>query len=137
MLKCSGAQWWDVIGGDHDVGVNPIFIHYMKNIMLFAYLMRIGLLHWHYFSGFTEHGQIIVIFLYALSISLLFSFVIICWLWTSVWGRGPWFWGSVRLFITTWFPELDPNSLSITRVPIWVHLYNLPLNLWYLLFLRY
>lgn len=43
---------------------------------------------------------------------------------------GPWFWGSTRLFITPWFPDFDANTMEITKMSVWVWLYNLPLHFW-------
>lgn len=43
---------------------------------------------------------------------------------------GPWFWGSTGLFITSWFPEFDARSMQITRMSVWVRLYNLLLHFW-------
>lgn len=44
---------------------------------------------------------------------------------------GPWFWGSAGLFLTPWFPDFDPATAVITRLPIWVRLPNLPAHLWH------
>lgn len=45
--------------------------------------------------------------------------------------EGPWFWGSAGLFLTPWFPDFDPSSAIITKLPIWVRLPNLPAHLWH------
>ena len=45
--------------------------------------------------------------------------------------EGPWFWGSAGLFLTPWFPDFDPSTTIITKLPIWVRLPNLPANLWH------
>jgi len=45
--------------------------------------------------------------------------------------EGPWFWGSAGLFLTPWFPDFDPSSAIITKLPIWVRLPNLPVHLWH------
>lgn len=45
--------------------------------------------------------------------------------------EGPWFWDSVGLFLTPWFPDFDPSSATITKLPIWVRLPNLPAHLWH------
>jgi hypothetical protein len=34
-----------------------------------------------------------------------------------------------RDFLTPWFLKFDPNTMLVTRIPIWVHLPNLPLHL--------
>jgi len=44
---------------------------------------------------------------------------------------GPWFWGSAGLFLTPWFPDFDPSTAIITKLPIWVRLPNLPAHLWH------
>ena len=44
---------------------------------------------------------------------------------------GPWFWGAAGLFLTPWFPDFDPSSAIVTKLPIWVHLPNLPAHLWH------
>ena len=44
---------------------------------------------------------------------------------------GPWFWGSAGLFLTPWFPDFDPSTAVITKLPIWVRLPNLPAHLWH------
>lgn len=43
---------------------------------------------------------------------------------------GPWFWGTSGLFMTPWFPDFDPNKMTVTKMPVWVRLYNLPLHFW-------
>lgn len=45
---------------------------------------------------------------------------------------GPWFWGSAGLFLTPWFPDFDPSTAVITKIPIWVRLPNLPAHLWHI-----
>ena len=40
------------------------------------------------------------------------------------------FWGSTGLFITHWFPDFDANTMEITKMPVWVRLYNLLLHFW-------
>lgn len=45
-------------------------------------------------------------------------------------SAGPWFWGTSGLFMTPWFPYFDPNKMTVSEVPIWVRLYNLPLHFW-------
>lgn len=44
--------------------------------------------------------------------------------------EGPWFWGSTGLFITPWFPDFDPNTMTVSRLPVWARLHNLPLHFW-------
>ena len=44
---------------------------------------------------------------------------------------GPWFWGTAGLFLTPWFPNFDPSTTVITKLPIWVRLPNLPTHLWH------
>ena len=44
---------------------------------------------------------------------------------------GPWFWGLAGLFLTPWFPDFDPSTAVITKLPIWVRLPNLPAHLWH------
>lgn len=44
---------------------------------------------------------------------------------------GPWFWDSAGLFLTPWFPDFDPSTAVITKLPIWVRLPNLQVNLWH------
>ena len=44
--------------------------------------------------------------------------------------EAPWFWGSTRLFLTPWFPDFDPSSAVITKLPIWVRIPNIPAHLW-------
>lgn len=45
--------------------------------------------------------------------------------------EGPWFWGSAGLFVTPWFLEFDPNSMVVSRMPVWVRLHNLPIHFWH------
>lgn len=45
---------------------------------------------------------------------------------------GPWFWGSAGLFRTPWFPDFNPSTVVITKIPIWVNLLNLPAHLWHI-----
>jgi hypothetical protein len=42
----------------------------------------------------------------------------------------------VIFFITPWFLEIDPNTFSMTIIPIWACLLNFPLPLWNLLVLE-
>lgn len=44
---------------------------------------------------------------------------------------GPWFCDSAGLFLTPWFPDFDPATSIITKLPIWVRLPNLPAHLWH------
>lgn len=44
---------------------------------------------------------------------------------------GPWFWGSAGLFVTPWFPEFDPNTMVVSKMPVWVRLHNLPMHFWH------
>lgn len=44
---------------------------------------------------------------------------------------GPWFWGSTSLFLTPWFPDFDPSTTIITKLPIQVRLPNLLAHLWH------
>lgn len=30
-----------------------------------------------------------------------------------------------------WFPDFDPNKMTVTKMPVWVRLYNLPLHFWH------
>lgn len=48
----------------------------------------------------------------------------------TVISTGPWFWGTSGLFMTPWFPDFDPNKMTVTKMPVWVRLYNLPLHFW-------
>jgi len=48
----------------------------------------------------------------------------------SIISSGPWFWGTSGLFMTPWFPDFDPNKMTVTKMPVWVRLYNLPLHFW-------
>ena len=41
-----------------------------------------------------------------------------------------WFWGTSGLFMTPWYPDFDPDKMTITKMPVWVRLYNLPLHFW-------
>lgn len=41
----------------------------------------------------------------------------------GVFECGPWFWGRPGLLIT-------PNVMSMTRIPVWIRLLDLPLHLW-------
>ena len=43
---------------------------------------------------------------------------------------GPWFWGSAGLFLTPWFPDFDPSTAVISKLPIWVRLPNLLAHFW-------
>ena len=45
--------------------------------------------------------------------------------------EGPWFWGRAGLFITPWFQGFHPNSMRVSKMPVWVKLPNLPLPLWH------
>eukprot|EP00253_Pinus_taeda_P023327 PITA_23327 len=49
----------------------------------------------------------------------------------TVISSGPWFWGTSGLFVTPWFPDFDPNKMTVTKMPVWVRLYNLPLHFWH------
>jgi len=39
-------------------------------------------------------------------------------------NEGPWFWGNVGLFMTSWFLEFDPNTMVVSKMLVWVKLYN-------------
>lgn len=43
---------------------------------------------------------------------------------------GSWLWGSTGLFSTPWFPDFNANMMEITRMSVWVRLYNLRLHFW-------
>lgn len=43
-------------------------------------------------------------------------------------NKGPWFWGNAGLFIAPWFPDLDANTMVVSKMPVWVRLHNLPLH---------
>jgi len=43
---------------------------------------------------------------------------------------GPWFSGTAGLFMTPWFKDFDPNKMTVTKMPVWVRLHNLPLHFW-------
>ena len=45
-------------------------------------------------------------------------------------SKGPWFWGSAGIFITTWFHNFDLLTMVVTKVPIWVRLPNLQIHFW-------
>ena len=45
--------------------------------------------------------------------------------------EGPWFRGTAGLFLTPWFPDFDPSTAVITKLPIWVRLPNLSAHLWH------
>eukprot|EP00253_Pinus_taeda_P007922 PITA_07922 len=45
-------------------------------------------------------------------------------------SNGPYFWGTSGLFMTPWFPDFDPNTMAVSKVPVWVRLYNLLLHFW-------
>lgn len=34
------------------------------------------------------------------------------------------------LFITSWFPDFDANTMVVSRMPVWVQQHNLPLHFW-------
>ena len=44
---------------------------------------------------------------------------------------SPWFWGKIGLFLTPWFPDFDPSTTVITKLPIWIKVPNLPTHLWH------
>jgi len=44
--------------------------------------------------------------------------------------EGPWFWASVGLFVTPWFLDFDGHIMVVSRMSVWVRLYNLPLHFW-------
>lgn len=46
-------------------------------------------------------------------------------------NEGPWFWGNAGLFVKSWFPDFDPNSMVVTKMPVWVKLFNLPIHFWH------
>lgn len=46
-------------------------------------------------------------------------------------NEGPWFWGNAGLFVRSWFPDFDPNSMVVTKMPVWVKLFNLPIHFWH------
>jgi len=43
---------------------------------------------------------------------------------------GPWFWGTLGLLMTPRFPDFDPNKMTVSKMSVWVRLYNLPLHFW-------
>ena len=49
---------------------------------------------------------------------------------SSVTNDGPWFWGRAGLFVTSWFPDFDANSMVVTKMIVSVRLHNLPLPFW-------
>jgi hypothetical protein len=79
-------------------------------------MVIIGLFYDICICGFTlfEHG--IVRYLYVLEgfNSSIFYYVD----YKKVLGEG-----STELFITSYFREFDPSSMSITQMPLWVHLH--------------
>jgi hypothetical protein len=50
----------------------------------------------------------------------------------KVFEEAPWFWDRVRLFVTSWFPNLDPSTISITKILVWVWLLNPSHIFWHL-----
>lgn len=46
-------------------------------------------------------------------------------------NEGPWFWGRAGLFVTSWFPGFDANTMVVTKILVWVRLHNLPLSFWH------
>ena len=44
--------------------------------------------------------------------------------------EGPWFWGTTGIFITPCFLDFDANTITVSRMPVWVRLYKLPLHFW-------
>lgn len=46
-------------------------------------------------------------------------------------NEGPWFWGNAGLFVKSWSPDFDPNSMVVTKMPVWVKLFNLPIHFWH------
>lgn len=49
---------------------------------------------------------------------------------TPRWRDRAWLWGSMGLFITSWFPEFDANTMFVSRMSVLVWLYNLHLYFW-------
>ena len=43
---------------------------------------------------------------------------------------GPWFWGSLDLFMRHWSATFNPSTTSISIVLVWVIFPNLSLHLW-------
>ena len=41
----------------------------------------------------------------------------------------PYFCGKAGLFLTPWFPDFNPSTVVITKLPIWIRLPNLPAHL--------
>eukprot|EP00253_Pinus_taeda_P006747 PITA_06747 len=47
-------------------------------------------------------------------------------------NEEPWFWGNAGLFMTSWFPGFDLNNMVVSKIHVWVKLYNLPLHFWHI-----
>lgn len=44
--------------------------------------------------------------------------------------NGPWHFGGKLLVLKKWSPQMTLVKEQLIRIPIWVHLYNVPLELW-------
>ena len=46
-------------------------------------------------------------------------------------NEGPWFWGNAGLLVKPWFLDFDLNSMVVTKMPVSVKLFNLPIHFWH------
>jgi len=46
-------------------------------------------------------------------------------------NEGPWFWGNAGLFVNSWFPDFNPNIMVVSKMQVWVKLFNLPIHFWH------
>lgn len=83
-----------------------------------------------YTSGFFPIGPPTMTLIYAPKDFLLYNLTQKR-IWSMLLMRDDGFGGSVGIFITPWFPCFDANSMVVSKMSVWVRLYNLPLPFWH------
>ncbi|GLJ10861.1 hypothetical protein SUGI_0136760 [Cryptomeria japonica] len=48
----------------------------------------------------------------------------------QVLNQENWFVNDHAIYLQPWFPNFDPLPLVVYSAPIWIHLYNLPIEYW-------
>lgn len=44
--------------------------------------------------------------------------------------NGPWHFGGRLVVLQQWYPQMELAKVGLTKVPLWVQIYNVPLEYW-------